>query len=138
MELPFHSYRLRSKKAAQTRLLNCYAQQTPPEGRGPVLIQGMAGTVPFVTISTSPQRAAISFNGLLYSVARSSFLSVGPYGAKTTIGTLPVVESVDIGKIPGQFGILVEPTLYVYDGASLTEGTDVDFVARGAKRMAVM
>jgi hypothetical protein len=138
MELPFHSYRLRSKKAAQTRLLNCYAQQTPPEGRGPVLIQGMAGTVPFSTISTSPQRAAISFNGTLYCVAGSSFLSVGPSGVTTTIGTIPVLGSVDIGKIPGQVAILVEPTLYVYDGTSLAKVTDVDFVVRGAKRMAVM
>lgn len=138
MEIPFHSYRLRSKKAAQTRLLNCYAQQTPPEGRAPLLIQGIAGNVPFATVSFSPQRAAIQFNNTLYCVSGGRFVSVSNTGVVTAIGAVATSGEVDIAKIPSQIAVLIEPNLWVYDGSALTMVTDADFVARGAKRMAVM
>jgi hypothetical protein len=138
LPLPFHSYRLRSKKAAQTRLLNCFASQQPPEGKAPVLINGIAGIKPFTTIAASVQRGAISFNGTLYSVAGSSFVSITSAGTLSTIGSLPGSGAVDIAKNTNQIAILIEPDLYVYDGTSLTQVTDVDFTARGAKRMAVM
>lgn len=138
MDLPFHSYRLRSKKAAQTRLFNCYAQQQPPEGRSPLLIQGIAGTTPFANISTNYQRAAIAFNGRLYCVVGSSFCSVSNSGAVTTLGSVSGLGEVDIAKNTGQIAILIEPTLWVYDGSTLIQVSDADYIARGAKRMAVM
>jgi len=138
MDLPFHSYRLRSKKAAQTRLLNCYAQQTPPEGRSPTLIRGISGNVPFANVSSSPQRAAIEFENRLYCVSGSSFNSISSAGQVTSIGSLPVAGDVDIAKIPGQIAILIEPNLWVYDGSALIAVTDPDFLVRSATRMAVM
>lgn len=138
MQLPFHSYRLRSRKAAQTRLLNCYAVQAPPEGRSPLVIQGMAGIKSFATITESPQRAAITLNGTLYSVAGDTFYSVNSAGTPTSIGTLTGTGNVDIGKNTSQIAILVEPDLWVFDGATLTQVSDADFTSRGAKRMAVM
>jgi hypothetical protein len=136
--LPFHSYRLRSKKAAQTRLLNCYAQQQPPEGRSPILIQGMAGIESFATVANSPQRAGIAFRKELYCVAGPVLVKVSSSGAVTTIGTVGGSGAVDIGKNTSQLAILVEPNLWVYDGSTLTQVTDSDFRSRGAKRMAVM
>jgi hypothetical protein len=138
MEIPFHSYRLRSKKAAQTRLLNCYAQQTPPEGRAPILVQGIAGNTPFATVGSPPQRAAIQLNNILYCVSGGSFVSVSSTGAVTTIGAVPTIGEVDIAKIPGQVAVLIEPNLWVYDGSAFNMVTDGDFTARGAKRMAVV
>lgn len=138
MDLPFHSYRLRSKKAAQMRLLNCFASAQPPEGRSPTLIQGIAGIKPFATISTGRQRAAIQFDHELFSVVDSSFVKVTNTGAVTSIGTLPVAGEVDIGKNTNQIAVLVEPHLYVYDGTTLAQVNDPDFTSRGAKRMAVM
>jgi hypothetical protein len=137
-QLPFHSYRLRSKKAAQTRLLNCFASVQPPEGRSPTLIQGIAGIKSFATISPSPQRAAISFNGFLYAVAGTSFVRVSTAGVATTLGSVPTAGRVDIAKNTNQIAILAEPNLWVYDGTTLTKVNDIDFIARGAKRMAVM
>lgn len=138
MELPFHSYRLRSKKAAQSRLLNCYAEQAPPEGRSPLVIQGMAGTRSFASIATTPQRAAIKFGNVLYSVAGNSFYYVDVSGAETLIGTLNANGSVDIAKNTAQVAILIEPDLWVFNGSTLTQVTDADFTSRGAKKMAVL
>lgn len=138
LPLPFHSYRLRSKKAAQTRLLNCFASIPPPEGRAPVLIQGIAGIAPFSTISQSPQRAGIQFNGALYSLAGSTLYRVDSAGVYTALGIIPGTGQVDIAKNASQIAILVEPNLWVYDGVTLSQVTDIDFALRGAKRMAVM
>ncbi len=138
MQLPFHSYRLRSKKSAQTRLLNCFASQQPEEGRAPAMIQGMAGIDTFVEIAKTPQRAAINYAGSLYSVAGSSFIRIDQFGVKTTIGDVFGTGRVDIAKIVGQVAILVEPNLWVYDGGTLTQVTDPDFTQRGAKRMATL
>lgn len=136
--LPFHSYRLRSRKAAQMRLLNCYAIQAPPEGRSPISIQGMAGIRSFATIATSPQRAAIKFGGSLYSVAGNTFYSVDSGGTATSIGTVSASGTVDIAKNSTQIAILVEPDLWVYESGTLTQVTDTDFTSRGAKKMAVV
>lgn len=138
MDLPFHSYRLRSKKAAQTRLLNCFAQVQPPEGRSPTLISGIPGIKSFSTITPSPQRAALKFNGSLYCVAGNSLLKVAGNGNVTTIGSVSSGANVDIAKNQSQLAILIEPDLWVYDGTTLSQVTDVDFIARGAKRMAVL
>lgn len=138
MDLPFHSYRLRSSKAAQTRLLNCFAQVAPPEGRGPTLIQGIAGIKPFASISSSAQRAGIAFNNTLYSVVGSSFVRVTGSGTVTTLGSVGSSGNVDIAKNTNQIAILIEPDLWVFDGSTLTQVSDSDFVSRGARRMAVM
>jgi hypothetical protein len=138
LPLPFHSYRLRSKKAAQTRLLNCFASVAPPEGMAPVLIQGIAGIDQFTSIAGSPQYAAISFRNELYTVAGTSLYKVSANGTVTTIGTMGPMANVDIGKNQSQLAILVPPYLWVYDGSSLTRVADTDFSARGARRMAVM
>jgi hypothetical protein len=102
------------------------------------MINGIAGNTAFATISASPQRAAIKFNDELYSVSGSSFVRVATNGVVTTIGSVPATGRVDIGKIPSQIAILLEPDLWVYDGSTLVQVTDTDFTARGAKRMAVM
>jgi hypothetical protein len=138
MDLPFHSYRLRSKKAAQTRLLNCFAQQQPPEGRSPTLISGIAGIKSFASVASTPQRAGIAFNGALYAVAGNQFVRVSGGGVVTTIGAVAGAGNVDIAKNTSQIAILIEPDLWVFDGTTLSQVNDPDYVARGAKRMAVM
>lgn len=138
MNLPFHSYRLRSKKAAQMRMLNCYAIEAPPEGKSPTMIQGMAGIRSFSTITAGPQRAAIRFRDALYSLAGSKFYRVGANGITTLIGSVTGNATADIAKNQSQIAILIEPNLWVYDGATLSQVTDEDFTSRGAKKMAVL
>jgi len=138
MDLPFHSYRLRSKKAAQTRLLNCFASVQPPEGRSPTLIQGIAGIKPFATIASSPQRAGIQFQGSLYTLAGSSFVRIDSNGTVTSLGTVSGGGRADIAKNVNQVAVLVAQNLWVYDGVTFAQVTDSDFTSRGAKRMAVM
>jgi hypothetical protein len=136
--LPFHSYRLRSRKSAQTRLLNCYAVAAPPEGKSPTMIQGIAGIRSFSTIADSPQRAGIAFDGGLYSVAGDTFYSVDSVGVETSIGSVTRAGSVDIAKNSTQVAILIEPDLWVYENGTLTQVTDTDFTSRGARKMAVL
>jgi hypothetical protein len=138
MDLPFHSYRLRSKKAAQTRLLNCHALQAPPEGKSPVCVQGSAGIRSFVSLSTSPQRAAVVFRNQLHCLAGNSFYRVNSTGAASLIGTTSGGLSADIAQNGQQVAILVEPNLWVYDGSSFAQVTDADFTSRGARKMAVL
>lgn len=138
LPLPFHSYRTRSKKAAQTRLLNCYAIQSPPEGRSPLTIQGMAGIKSFGTIAKAPQRAGIQFQDALYTVAGDTFYRVNSAGAATRLGSVGATGRVDIAKNVSQIAILIEPDLWVYESGTLTKVTDADFTSRGAKKMAVL
>lgn len=138
MDLPFHSYRLRSKKAAQTRLLNCYASVQPPEGRSPTLIQGIAGIRSFASPPGSENRAGIRFNNQLYCVVDNRFVRVTSNGTVSSFGTVLGSGPVDIAKNTSQVAILIEPNLWVFDGVSLTAVTDADFTSRGAKRMAVL
>jgi hypothetical protein len=138
MQLPFHSYRLRSRKAAQTRLLNCYASQPPSEGRSPTIISGIAGIDPFVSMPGFPQRAAIEFQGSLFTVSGSTLYKVSNTGLITEIGNVGTGTYVDMDKNQTQLAILVEPYLFVYDGVTLTQVGDPDFTNHGAKRMAVM
>jgi hypothetical protein len=137
LPLPFHSYRLRSQKAAQTRLLNCYALASPPEGKGPTMIQGSPGIRSFSTIAKSPQRAAIQFNDHLYCVAGNGFYHVNSHGAASSLGTVGLGRC-DIAKNATQIAILVPPHLYVYQNGALTQVTDADFTSRGASKMAVL
>lgn len=138
MELPFHSYRLRSKKAAQTRLLNCYASSAPPEGRAPILINGIPGIKSFTSFAATPQRAAIQFGGELYCLVGSTFARVSSTGVVSTLGTVSGDGRVDIAKNTNQIAILIEPNVWVFDGTTVAQVTDGDFTSRGAKRMAVM
>lgn len=138
MNLPFHSYRLRSRKAAQMRLLNCYASLAPPEGKSPTLIQGIAGIRSFMSITQGPQRAAIKFRGNLYCVAGNGFYRIGTGGAAVLLGSVSGTGQVDIAENGLQIAILIEPNLWVYDGSALTQVDDEDFTSRGASRMAVL
>lgn len=138
LPLPFHSYRLRSKKAAQMRLLNCYAAVSPPEGKGPLNLQGIAGIRSFATVATGPQRAAIQFNGELYAVGGTGFVRVSAAGDIITLGAVSASGTVDIAKNSTQIAVLVEPDLWVYEAGALTKVTDDDFTSRGASKMAVL
>lgn len=111
---------------------------SPPEGRSPITIQGIAGTVPFATHIAGPQRAATQLGGQLHAVSGNDFIRVSASGAITRIGTVSGSGRVDIARNNSQIAILIEPDLWVYDGITLSQVTDVDFIARGAKRMAVM
>lgn len=138
LPLPFHSYRFRSKKAAQTRLLNCYAIQAPPEGKSPLVIQGIAGIRSFANLPKSPQRAAIKFANRLHCVAGNGFYRIEDNGDVTSLGTVSGSGTVDIAQNGVQLAILIEPNLWVWDGSTLEEVTDTDFTSRGASKMAVM
>lgn len=136
--LPFHSYRLRSRKGAQTRLLNCFASASPPEGRSPTRVEGIPGITSFSTIEKSPQRAGIEYQGSLYCVAGNGFYRVSVDGTETLLGTVSGASPVDIDKNTSQIAVLIEPNLWVYESGTLTLVSDTDFTSRGAKRMSVM
>lgn len=138
MQLPFHSYRPRTRKGAQSRLVNCYAIQSPPEGKGPLSVHGMAGIRSFASIAKSPQRAGIQSGGTLYCVAGNGFYSVAANSAVTSLGTVSGSGRVDIAKNTNQIAILIEPDLWVFEDGTLTRVADADFTSRGAKRMAVL
>lgn len=119
-------------------MLNCFASVQPPEGRSPTLIQGIPGTTAFATATSSPQKVAIKFQHELYCVSGASLTRVDSTGVVTGIWGLPASENVDIAQNTHQLAILIEPNLYVFDGSTLAQVTDPDFLSRGAKRMAVM
>lgn len=138
LPLSFHSYRLRSKKAAQTRLLNCYATQSPPEGKSPLNVNGIAGISAFANMVKGPQRAAIQSGGQLYGVTGDTFYHVNSVGGVNSIANVTSTGSVDMARNATQIAVLIEPDLWVYQAGVLTQVTDSDFTTRGAKKMAVL
>lgn len=52
--LPIHSYELWSTQSSPSRLVNCYPEQLPPEGRSQVIVSRTSGVKAWTTVGSGP------------------------------------------------------------------------------------
>jgi len=71
-------------------------------------------------------RGGILWNGVLYRVMGTSFVSVAEDGTVTTIGSIPGTGRVTMTYSFDKLCIVAEPDAYLYDGTTLTQITDPD------------
>lgn len=135
--LPFHSYEHRSRQVASRRLVNCFAEQMPTQGKSPLCLLKAAGINPWTTLPTGSARGMGVYLGQLYVVAGSTLYRVSSAGAVTSIGSVSgsgrvTMASIDTASGGKQLVIVCEPNGYVYDGSTLVQITDTDFTGWGA------
>jgi Phage stabilisation protein. len=71
-------------------------------------------------------RGGILWEGEIYRVMGTEFVSIAQDGTVTTIGTIPGTNRVTMTYSFDKLAIVAEPDAYLYDGSTLTQITDPD------------
>lgn len=132
LSLPIHSYQLRSKPASTARLVNCYAEQLPPDAKTPVLLTRTPGVTDWSTVGTGPIVGVLSALGLLFVVSGSSLYSVDSNKVATLLGSVGTPGNIQMATNGSAVVVVNEPLAYYWDGAVFGQITDPDFLALGA------
>lgn len=132
LSLPIHSYRLRSKPASTARLVNCYAEQLPPDAKTPVLLTRTPGVTDWTTVGTGPGVAALAALDLLFTVSASKLYSVTAARVATLLGDIGAPGNVSMATNGTAVIVVNEPNAFYWDGTTFGQITDPDFLAVGA------
>jgi hypothetical protein len=130
--LPVHSYRLRSTTASTARLVNCYAEQLPPDAKTPILLGRTPGINARLQISgAGPVRAMHAALGALFVVAGSNLYRVASNFAPTLLGSIGTPGNLDMAANTSAVVVVNEPNMFYWDGTTFGQVTDPDFLAIG-------
>jgi len=132
LQLPIHSYQLRSKQASSARLLNCYAEATPGDAKAPVLLNRAPGVSVWTTVGDGPIHALHAAHGYLYAVSNTKLYRIDSAKTATLLGDIGTVASIDISSNTDTVVVVNEPAAYYWDGATFGTISDADFTARDA------
>lgn len=127
--LPVASYQTRT--GLGTRLLNCYIEQPPKQGKAGPLLLGSPGIKSWTTVGTSI-RGMHRMGSTPYVVSGTTLYSVNSTGGATSLGTVSGTVRVQMADNGTQLAILAQPDLYVYASGALTKISDYDYTSRGA------
>lgn len=140
LNLPTHSYRLRSPPASSAKLVNCFIEPLPPDAKTRFLLTRCPGV--FGTgspIGTGPIRGMASAFGNGYLVSGTTFIKFNDYGGGyTNLGTVTSGQ-VSIANNVDKVVVVTAPNAYYSDGETaltLPQITDPDFLAWGARWVA--
>ena len=124
ISLPIHSYELRSSPASSSRLVNCFAEQLPPDARNPVAITRAPGIKAWTTVGSGPIRgmyaAPIELTTgqaeNLYVVSGSELYWVNSAGTATLIGNVGYPARIDMASNTTHVVVVNEPRGYHWRG----------------------
>lgn len=135
LNLPTHSYRLRSAPASCAELSNCYIEALPPDAKTRTVLSRAPGMRPFATIGTGPIRGLHTFDGDLFAVSGPNLYRMASDGTVTGILSTPIpgVGAVSLDHNVTAMTIVTNPDAFYTDGLIVTQITDADFTALGAK-----
>jgi len=139
ISLPIHSYDLRSRPSSSSRLVNCFAEQLPPDARSPTVLVRTPGVKDWTTVGSGPIRGMYAaYIGLttgqaeyLYVVSGSELYYVTTAGASTLIGNVGSPTRVDMSSNKTHVVVVNEPNGFYWDGTTFGQITDADFLANG-------
>lgn len=134
LNLPFHSYVLRSRPASPTRLVNCFPEKLPQDAKAPYALVRAPGIAAWTTVGNGPIVAMHKALGYLWVVSGSDLYRVDSNATATLIGSVGLPVRVDIANNITTIVVVNQPNAYYYDTTTSTFGqiTDADFTARGA------
>ena len=124
MQLPIHSYRLRT--ASSARLVNCFAQQNDPTGKSPVMLR----RVPGITTELGKPGAGRGLHvmgGALYALIGTTLWLISSDGAATSIGTVPGNSRVHMAANTSQLVIVADGGGFTSDGSTVAVISDADY-----------
>lgn len=126
--LPVHSYQHNSRPVGVERLVNCFAEAAPPEGKAPSVLMRSPGIATFCNVGTGPGRGLVQFGNELYAVSGNTLYHVTSGGAAVSLGTISGSAVVSFAANQSQLVICdTSGVAYVYDGATLAQITDPDW-----------
>ena len=134
IRLPIHTYQLRSKPTSPARIVNCFAEQLPPDAKTPAYLSRSYGIKAWTTVGDGPIVAMHAAIGKLYVVSGSTLYEVNSSGAATSLGSVGADNGVDIDANVTTVVVVNTPDAYYYDTSTATfaQITDTDFTSRGA------
>lgn len=137
LNLPIHSYELRSRPASSSRLVNCFPELLPPGARAPILLSRAPGIAAWTTVGSGPIRgmytAAINAGSeLLYVVSGDELYSVNSAGTASLLGNTKTPNRIDMAANTSSVVVVNEPRGFYWDGTTFGEIVDDDFTSRGA------
>jgi hypothetical protein len=136
LQLPVHSYTLRSTPASPARLVNCYAEALPADAKTPLILSRAPGVASFSTVGNGPIRGMHDAFGYLFVVTGTTLYRLDSAVSVLDMGTIPGTGWVSMDHNIDTLVIVAEPNAYTCDPAtfgSVAQITDVDFTGRGAK-----
>ncbi len=128
MDLPFHSYRVDT--ASSARLVNCFGEAIPKDGKGPVVLKRSPGIDLVGACGVGPGRGLSVMAGTLYAVSGTSLYKVSSNGVASALGTIPGNATVSMANNGRQLSLIVNGDGYVYSGGGLAQISDIDFTSR--------
>lgn len=132
LSLPIHSYKLRSRPASSARLVNCFAEQLPPDAKTPVLLTRTPGVTNWTTVGTGPIADMLPAMGLLFVISGPNLYSVDANRTATLRGNVGTPGNIDMDTNGSAVVVVNEPFAYYWDGTTFGQITDPDFLAFGA------
>lgn len=130
--LPVASYRALSSAASSSRLVNCYAEQLPPDTETPISLIRCPGIDAWTTVGTGPIYGLLAADDLVYVVSGTKLYSVNENKVVTELGSIGTVNSIDMELNAGSVVVVNTPNAYAWNGTAFAQITDVDFAALGA------
>lgn len=127
LPLPVHSYQHVSRPVGVERLVNCFAEKAPPEGKAPAALMRAPGIVTGTSVGNGPGRGLFRFHGELYAVSGTTLYKVSSGYVATSLGTVNGTDIVSFAENPTQFVICDSSASYYSDGSTVTQITDADF-----------
>lgn len=124
MNLPIHSYRLRT--ASTARLVNCFAQQNDASGKSPVLLRRSPGVTLDATMNGEGRGLAV-MGEMLYAVVGGTLYKIASDYTVTTIGAVPGSGLAHMAANTSQLVIVSETAGFVSDGSTVSVISDADF-----------
>lgn len=138
MKLPVHSYQHLSKPVGVERLVNCFAESSPPEGKAPHALMRAPGIVSAATPSPGAGRGLYRFKNRLYALVGTTLYRVSSAHALTTIGTVSGSSVVSFAENPTQLVICDPAASYTYDETTFAQITDTDFTSRAGAQASAL
>jgi hypothetical protein len=140
INLPVHSYEIRSRPASSAKLVNCFAELMPAGGKTPVMVTRAPGIPTWQEVGDGPIVAMYSaeidlttgYYEYLYVVSGSELYYVDSDKNVTLIGTVGDEVRVDIGSNTTDVVVVNEPNAFHWDGTTFEQILDDDLVSRGA------
>jgi hypothetical protein len=132
LQLPIASTQLRSRPSSTADLINCYAEQLPPDAKSMVLLTRSPGIASWTTVGNGVIHGMHAALGLLFVVSGTKLYSVNTLGVATELGDIGTVGNLDIDSNGDSVVVVNEPNAYYWDGSTFGQITDTDFTSRGA------
>lgn len=135
MQVPFavQTTEMRSPVVSPQRLVNFYAEQSPPDAKSFVTIYGTPGLKPFGSVAGGAFRGSHVMDEILYAVMGSQLYSVDASGVFVALGVIPGSNPVVMAENGIQLMIVTRPDAYVFTVADgVVQVTDPDFPGAGS------